>query len=78
MPNTFYAIYNPRGTIVAIHKKLKEAKEQALRLSNYRWSFSEFEKFWALLESDGYSYCRVRIEPIREKKEADPFETELM
>lgn len=52
--NTFWAVYDKNGVVVAISKDKTTAKEEALRKSKYRWTYQTFKEDWGYLKKDGY------------------------
>ena len=61
--NYFWGVYDKKMKIVSISKDKRFAKEEALKLSNYRWTFQTFKKDWKYLEKDGYRILKSRIIP---------------
>jgi len=61
--NTFWAVYDKNWKIVAISKDKRTAQEEALRLSNYRWTIQTFRKDWGYLENNGHHILKSRIVP---------------
>lgn len=61
--NNFYAVYNKKGKVISISKDKRTAQEEALRLSNHRWTFQTFKEDWGYLIKDGYSVKKSVIMP---------------
>jgi len=67
--NTFWAVYNQKGQVVAISKNKRTAQEEALKQSKYRWTHQTFDKDWGYLKNDGYKLLKSRIVPLHKLKE---------
>lgn len=58
---TVWAIYNKKGNLVVLSKSRREAQEQALKSSKYRWTFQTFKKDWGYLVEDGYKLAKSEV-----------------
>jgi len=61
--NKFWAVYDKNGKVITISKDKRTAQEQALRQSNYRWTYQTFSMDWKSLEKDGYKTLESIIAP---------------
>jgi len=60
--NYLWAVYDKENVLVSLGATEREAKETALKLSNYRWTFQTFDTDWEYLRKDGYRTSKVKLD----------------
>lgn len=50
-----------KNKLIAVEKTKRNAKIEALKLSNIRWTYQTQNRDFKYLEADGYKICKVKI-----------------
>ena len=61
--NRFWAVYNKNMRVVAIGSTKRTVMQEALTLSNYRWTYDTLRDDWKMLKRDGYRVLKSKIQP---------------
>ena len=69
LKNVFWVVYNKKVRVVSISKDKRTAQEEALKLSNHRWTDQTFKKDWGYLLSDGYTIEKSAVITLKELEE---------